>query len=80
MTPEDRAAAIHSAPKIRAEIAAAIREAINAETEACACLADDHDEEAERFSDTGRLWRSAAARTIARHIRQRAASRAKPAP
>ena len=51
--------------------------------EACAAVADDHDESATFPTagvDTGRIWRSASARRIAEQIRQRAASRAQPAP
>jgi len=95
MTPEERAAKVveglyrgrinrlYDDAAIVQFVTAAIREAVDAETEACAAVADDHDESATFPTagvDTGRIWRSASARRIAEQIRQRAASRAQPAP
>ena len=59
----------HLCPRCQ-RTAAAIREAVAEEREACAQIADAHDESAGDVGiDTGRLWRSVGARSIAKAIR-----------
>lgn len=69
MTPEERARDFW--PEDQEAIADMIREVIAEEREACAKVAEAHVETALGSVDTGVIWRSASAKTIAAAIRSR---------